>query len=140
MSEKETAELQKNIKAEKIGKITEKAIKLLNLSVAADTPVYIGKTNITHMKTSHPDDFNKYGGSISDIISNPDYVGLNNKDNSIEYVKEITVNNEFVKIAVRVSTKDKFFARSIYALNKNRANNFIAKGTLKKYENTIDTE
>jgi hypothetical protein len=133
-------EQQKSIKPGKVGRITETIIKLLNLSVAADTPVYIGQSNITHMKTSHPDYFNKYGDLISEIINNPDYVGLNNKDGSIEYVKEITVDNEFVKVAVRVSTNDKYFARSIYALNKNRVNNFIAKGTLIKYEIPLDTE
>ena len=140
LSESEATEQRESIKTGEIGKITDRVIELLGLSVAADTPVYIGQSNISHMKASHPAYFNKYNTFIPDIISNPDYVGLNNKDNSIEYAKEIAVDNEFVKVAVRVSTNDKYFARSIYALNKNRVNNFIAKGTLIKYEKSLDTE
>ena len=67
-----------------------------------------------------------------DIIADPDYIGVNSKDNSIEYVKGISIDQEFVKVSVRVSTQVKFFARSLYVLNRNRVNNFIAKGTLKK--------
>lgn len=65
-------------------------------------------------------------------MGNPDYVGLNTKDESIEYVKEYKVDDEYVKVAVRVSGNRNYFARSIYVLNKTRVKNFITKGTLKK--------
>jgi hypothetical protein len=84
------------------------------------------------MQSSHPDDYAKYKDEIVNILAIPDYVGVNPTDGSIEYVKEYQVNNEFVKVAVRISTTNKYYARSIYALNNDRVNNFIAKGTLKK--------
>ena len=84
------------------------------------------------MQMSHPADYAKYGTYISDILSTPDYVGINPKDDSIEYVKEYLINQEYVKVAVRVSTAGRYFARSLYVLNQNRVHNFIAKGTLKK--------
>lgn len=84
------------------------------------------------MQQKHPEDYAKYSPYIQTILSNPEYVGLNPKDNSIEYVREFKVNNEFVKAAVRISLTGKFFARSLYVLNTNRVHNFITKGTLKK--------
>ena len=57
---------------------------------------------------------------------------LNAKDGSIEYIKEYRIDDEYVKVAVRVSDNDKYFARSIYVLNKTSVKSFIAKGTLKK--------
>ena len=47
------------------------------------------------MKTSHPSDYNKYGGEIKNILANPDYVGKNPKDDSIEFVKEYMIDNEY---------------------------------------------
>lgn len=84
------------------------------------------------MQNSHPADYAKYGANISDILSSPDYVRVNQKDNSIEYVKEYKVDGDFVKVAVRVSSGGNFYARSLYILNSNRVQSFIAKGTLKK--------
>ena len=57
---------------------------------------------------------------------------LNAKDGSIEYIKEYRIDDEYVKVAVRVSDNDKYFARSIYVLNKTSVKSFIAKGALKK--------
>lgn len=84
------------------------------------------------MQSSHPADFAKYGAELTNILSNPDYVGQNPSDGSIEYVKEYLVDNEYVKVAVRLSKSDRYYARSLYVLNNNRVRNYIAKGTLKK--------
>lgn len=118
----------------KIGQFSSQVIKLLNLDIKEGTPIYISDTNIEHMKSSHPDDFAKYGTYIEYIISYPDYVGKNAKDDSIEFTKEYLVDGEFVKVAVRISTKGVFYARSMYILNPNRVHNFIKKGTLKKLD------
>ena len=115
----------------KVGEISAGVIATLGLSVAPNTPIYIGITNINHMLSSHQKAYVKYGSYISKIIASPEYVGLNPKDGSIEYVREFQMAGEFVKVAVRVSTKGQYFARSIYVLNKQRVFNFIKKGTLK---------
>lgn len=119
----------------KIGEFSSKIIELLNLDIPAGTPIYIADSNIDHMKRSHPDDFKKYGGDIEKIISSPDYVGQNIKDYSIEFTKEYAVNGDFVKVAVRVSLQNIYYARSMYVLNPKRVKNFIKKGTLKKLDN-----
>lgn len=117
-----------------IGRFSQEVIDLLGLDIPAETPIYIADSNIAHMKNSHPDDFKKYGGDIEIIISSPDYVGKNTKDNSIEFTKEYVINGDFVKVAVRVSLQNIYYARSMYVLNPNRVKNFIKKGTLKKLD------
>ncbi len=115
-----------------VGSISLEMQKLLNLNIPGDNRIYLGPTNIAHMQSSHPADYIKYKDEIPRILATPDYVGINPKDSSIEYVKEYMVNNEFVKVAVRISAGNKYYARSIYVLNANRVRNYIVKGTLKK--------
>lgn len=60
-----------------IGKISKKIIKILNLKYEEEQPIFIGDANIKHMKEEHPNDFEKYGSNIEEIIKNPTY---NNKE------------------------------------------------------------
>lgn len=117
--------------SKQVGTLQSSVIEALGLTEKMGTPIYLGKSNIEHMKSSHPADYEKYGGQIHLILEEPDYVGINPKDSSIEYVKEFFVNNEYVKVAVRVSVNGTYFARSLYVLNSNRVKNFISKGNLK---------
>lgn len=118
----------------RIGFFSSNVIRTLGLDIPAGTPIYIADSNIEHMKTSHPEDYKKYGNELQNIIANPDYVGKNTKDDSIEFTKEYFINGEYVKVAVRVSTQNIYYARSMYVLNPNRVKNFIEKGTLKKLD------
>lgn len=118
----------------RIGFFSSDVIRTLGLDIPAGTPIYIADSNIEHMKTSHPEDYEKYGNELQNIIANPDYVGKNAKDDSIEFTKEYFINGEYVKVAVRVSTQNVYYARSMYVLNSNRVKNFIEKGTLKKLD------
>lgn len=115
-----------------VGQVNAHVEALLSLTVPDDRNIYISPGNIAHMQSSHPQDFARYGADIELILAAPDYVGQNPKDGSIEYVKEYRVNNDFVKVAVRLSGGSRYYARSLYVLNNNRVKNYIAKGTLKK--------
>ena len=115
-----------------VGSISEHITQLLGLRTPKDCSIYLGQSNLSHMQNSHPADFAKYGAELGNILRNPDYVGQNPSDGSIEFVKEYQVDNEYVKVAVRLSNADRFYARSLYVLNNNRVKNYIAKGTLKK--------
>ena len=119
----------------KIGNFSARIIELLELDIPVGTPIYIADSNREHMKSSHPEDYKKYGTELNNIITNPDYVGKNAKDDSIEFTKEYCIHGDYVKVAVRVSTRNIYYARSLYVLNPNRVKNFIAKGTLKKLDN-----
>ena len=116
----------------KVGKLSARVVSLLGLSQKQDQPILLGASNIAHMQAKHPADYQKYGKYIPQILAQPDYVGQNPKDGSIEYVKEFKVNNDFVKVAVRISGQGKLYARSVYVLNPTRVHNFIKAGTLKK--------
>ena len=86
------------------------------------------------MKARHWEDYQKYGSCIPEILRLPDYIGRNPADDSIEYVKEFKIDSEYVKVAVKVASSGKYYARSLYVLNHNRVHNFIKKGTLKRVE------
>ena len=114
-----------------VGQVTDYVVTLLGVVPPQDRNIYFADSNRAHMEQSHPEDFAKFGDRLSDILHHPDYVGQNPKDGSIEYVKEFLVENEYVKVEVRLSRSERFFARTLYVLNRNRVRNFIAKGTLK---------
>lgn len=119
--------------AKQVGILCQRVIELLGLSMTEGQSILLGESNVAHMVSRHPADFSLYGEYIPLILAAPDYVALNAKDGSIEYVKEVQVNSVFVKVAVRVSARGQLFARSVYRLNTNRVLNFIEKGTLKQY-------
>ena len=119
--------------AKQFGVLCQHVIDLLGLTMKEGQSILLGESNIAHMVSNHPADYALYGEYIPLILSAPDYVALNAKDSSIEYVKEVQVNSIYVKVAVRVSARGQLFARSIYRLNTNRVLNFIEKGTLKRY-------
>ena len=115
-----------------VGKISARVKSLLCSTLQIDQPIYLGDSNVAHMISRHPQDYAKYGQYIPQILAAPDYVGENPKDGSIEYVKEFQIENEYVKVAVRLSGGGTLYARSLYVLNSNRVANFINKGTLKR--------
>ena len=119
--------------AKQVGVLCQHVIDLLGLTMKEGQSILLGESNIAHMVSNHPADYALYGEYIPLILSAPDYVALNAKDSSIEYVKEVQVNSIYGKVAVRVSARGQLFARSIYRLNTNRVLNFIEKGTLKRY-------
>lgn len=106
--------------------------RLLGIDTPEDRTIYLGQSNLSHMRNSHPEDFAKYGGELINILAFPDYVGQNPADGSIEYVKEFWSDGEYVKVAVRLSKSARYYVRSLYVLNPSRVKNYIAKGTLKK--------
>ena len=119
--------------AKQVGVLCQHVIDLLGLTMKEGQSILLGESNIAHMVSNHPADYALYGEYIPLILSAPDYVALNAKDSSIEYVKEVQVNSIYVKVAVRVSARGQLFARAVYRLNTNRVLNFIEKGTLKRY-------
>lgn len=73
------------MKPEQVGVINQQVIKKLGLSIKENTPIMLGETNIEHMKSEHPDDFEKYFNQLKNILSAPDYIAKHPKKPSIEY-------------------------------------------------------
>lgn len=120
------------IRIQTVGVITERIEELLGITITGDRSIYFGESNLIHMQSSHPADFAKYGADLQSILAAPDYVGQNPTDGSIEYVKEYVIDDEYVKVAVRIAGSGRYYARSLYILNNNRVRNYIEKNTLKK--------
>ena len=95
--------------AKQVGVLCQRVIDLLGLSMTEGQSILLGESNIAHMVSRHPADFALYGEYIPLILAAPDYVALNAKDGSIEYVKEVQVNSVYVKVAVRVSARGQRF-------------------------------
>ena len=124
---------------QKIGSFSQEVIELLELKITAGTPIYIGSSNIEHIKSRHPYEYEKYFPYISDIISAPSYVGRNPSDQSITFVKFFQTGEEYVRVAVRVTTNGTAFAKTLHLLSTVNAERYIEKGTLKTLTN-ISTE
>lgn len=117
----------------KVGKLSANVASVLGLMQRKNQPIMFGDSNREHMKRKHPEAYKKYGKHIPKILSHPDYVRINPRDDSIEYVKEFKVDGEYVKVAVRADRGDNaLFARSIYVLSPDRVRNMIKSGALKK--------
>ena len=112
----------------KIGEITLEVIDKLGLPLDLATPIYIGATNIAHIKSNHNYEYERFYNRLSLLISTADYVRLRKNDNSIEYVKLV---GKHVKLAVRVAGDGNYYVRSLYFIERNRVENLLKKGELK---------
>lgn len=110
---------------EQIGVIGSTIVEKFNLSVSPDTPIYIGLNNRIHMENSHRETYLSYCDKMTDIISSPDYVGVNPHDNSLEYYKKFNNAIIHIKIAVRKTKKGVYFARSMYSVNDTSLQSYI---------------
>lgn len=117
-----------------IGRISKSVIEILNLKIEPNTPIFIGESNIEHIKKRHPYEYERYYNDISIIINAPDYVGLNPKDGSILFVKLYKLNEEYVRVAVKITSGGKFFAKTLHTLSTCNAERYLEKGTLKRVD------
>lgn len=117
----------------KIGKVNKRVIELLGLEYKEELPIILGDTNIEHMKRQHPEDYKKYGDKIEDIINEPTYVARNPNKDSIEYIKEYKIDNEFVLVAVRISNKGTMFAKTLFKMTERKINIYLNNNYAIKY-------
>jgi len=117
-----------------VGYISQSVIETLELKLEPDTPVYIGESNIGHIKNRHPYEYDVYYKDIGTIINSPDYVGLNPKDGSILFVKLYRINRDYIRVAVRITAGGKCFAKTLHSLSTCNAERYIEKGTLKRLD------
>lgn len=121
---------------QKIGCFSQEMIEMLELELPAGTPIYIGESNIEHIKNRHPYEYDKYFPHIREIIATPNYVGQNPSDESILFVKFYQLEKEYIRIAVRVTTNGVAFAKTLHLLSTANAERYIEKGTLKTLTNS----
>lgn len=122
------------MRPEKIGEVNEIVISVLNLSLDPDTPIFVGETNLEHMKSEHPEDFEKYGGKLAEILESPDYVAKHPKKDSIEYIKKFydEEKDDYVLVAVRASKIGIYYARTLFVMGDEKVKKYSKKNALKQ--------
>lgn len=114
-----------------VGKIDEKVVQLLGISdTLINKPIYLGVSNIEHMKKDHPEDFEKYFSELESILQQPDFVSLHPKNKSIQYIK---VFESHIMVAVRVSRSGKIFTRTIFEMSETKVKAYKERNALIKY-------
>lgn len=117
-----------------IGKITKKIIRILGLNYSKEKPIFIGDTNIKHMKDKHPEDFKKYAFKIEEILKNPTYLARNEKKKSIEFIKKYNINKkDYVLVAVRVSSNNIHFVRTMYIMADEKVKKYLKHNYFYKF-------
>lgn len=71
-------------------------------------------------------DFDVYVEKIPEIVNDPDYIGIRDKDNSLQFIKKYDDN---ILVAVRINTNGKLSFRTLYPVTDSQINNYINKKT-----------
>ena len=120
-----------------IGNLNKFIIDEFHLNLKEGQPIYIGESNLNHMKSEHPEDFKIYGDKIEEIINNPDYIAKhpNKKNSAIEYIKIYkNENNDYVLVAVRATGAGTLFARTLFVIDKEKVEKYKNKNALIPYK------
>jgi len=72
--------------------------------------------------------YTKYQDRLTQIIAEPDYVGINDDDGSLIYIKLL---EDHVKLVIRITGDEKLYIRTMYTVYKSRTVESIKSGKLK---------
>ena len=114
-----------------VGKYKEEFNKQLNINLPV-AEIYQSDGLVKHIAKRHPG-FEKYMSDIPDIVANPDYIGVNPKENnSVELIKILDDN---ILVAIKLDKDDNhLFVASLYNISNSKLQNRLNSGRLKKYE------
>lgn len=120
-----------------IGNLDKFIVDTFKLDFIEGEPIYIGASNLDHMKSEHTKDFEVYGSKIKEIINNPDYIAKHpkKKNSAIEYIKVYKdTNNEHVLVAVRATGKGTLFVRTLFVMDSEKVDKYRQKNALIPYK------
>lgn len=131
-----------------LGKIRPKIVSFLiekepSLSgqLNSETEILFWKDRLRHTEL-HKDDFfsdNEFYNCLERIpfiISNPDYISVHKKDNSISFIKDFSAH---VSVAIRISSSGSLSYRTMYPITDAQLNNYISKGSSWKWSEPQNT-
>jgi len=123
---------EKELQYQVVGQHTEKVNQILNIELLTGN-IYMYPGFPKHIKKRHKKCL-PYIPDIPDIISRPDYVGINpNEPDSVEYIK---IYDENILVSVNLckdKEKDYLFVSSLYDISDAKLNNRINSGRFRKY-------
>ena len=115
--------------------------KEFNKILGTSLPIYIiyqSKGLSSHMIKRRHFKCLKHIGDISDIINNPDYIGINPNESgdSIEFVKKFKDN---IMIGIKLNVEDNYlYVSTIHDITESKISNRLFSGRLKIFNNDID--
>lgn len=112
-------------------KISSEIKEIFEVEIDNNRIIYSREGLYKHILKRNHNDVIKYFDNLEDIVSNPDYVGMSNRNNSpsFEYVKCYEDN---VLVAVRLNKKKGFFyIASMYIITNSKLESRIRSGRLK---------
>lgn len=122
----------------KIGVLTKELIDLLNLNCDTcdiilweDRFKYIEKHKY-HFKSEI--DFERHIAAIPEVIENPDYVGVHQHKNSLEFIKRI---DELLIVVVRIKQKGDLAFRTMYPLSERQLQDYLKSGTVVEFKKRL---
>ena len=114
-----------------VGRIKSEYFRILEL----DDSIDIVKVNIEnlrkHLEKRNHDNMIKYLSRISELLENPDYIGINPRERgkSIEYVIQLEEN---VLIGIKLDYKNEYFyIATMHEISQLKLNQRIKNGRLK---------
>ena len=114
-----------------VGRIKSEYFQILEL----DDSIDIVKVNIEnlrkHLEKRNHDNMIKYLSRISELLENPDYIGINPRERgrSIEYVIQLEEN---VLIGIKLDDKNEYFyIATMHEISELKLNQRIKNGRLK---------
>lgn len=101
-----------------------------------DTDILMWDDRIQHIEKHRMNfkniyDFDYYVDMIPEIIENPDYIGVKEKNKSIQFIKQYDNN---ILIAVRLTTKGRLSFRTMYPITDGQLDDYIRKDTAWEYK------
>ena len=134
-----------NINCTSIGKIDNSKIAFLKkkcpeLSDKIDNrTIIMWKDRIEHIKKHTYDNSNlsveEMCEIIPEIIDKPDYLGVKQKDSSLQFIKRYKDN---ILVAVRIDGKGRLSFRTMYTITKSQLADYIRKGRAWEFKEEIN--
>lgn len=116
-----------NNKLKKICKYNTDYNNILGLSLG-ELDIYQSCGLWSHLDKRNHDDAKRYIKNTSDIINNPDYIGIkNNADITLQFIKRYKVP---VSVIVKTDKQSRLYVSTVYVVNDNFINKQINKGNL----------
>jgi len=88
-----------------IGKINRRLFETITLDLRTDE-VVLSDTQIKHVKSHHPGNFEAYVRYLTEIIQAPDYILEANKSNTALILKAFHINGKYFKLVLRLQTSN----------------------------------
>ena len=87
-----------------IGRIDRAIYRQIAADIVTDQ-VIITERQITHIKERHPGDFERLYPHLAEIVAQPDHILQSRKPNTALILKEISTDNQQLKLVLRLATR-----------------------------------